>query len=279
MKIKYLGTAAAEAIPAVFCHCKVCEEARRLKGKNLRARTQALINDDMLVDLCPDTYLNSVRFEVDLSKIKHILITHTHSDHFLPYELEFRNDAENLATESVTVYGTKAVGEAMKRMIKEHKGVYFKELELFTPTVIGDYTVTALKAEHMIGSTETPVIYIIEHGGKSLLYCTDTGMLEGKCILPEVDMEYLKTLKKPFDFIGFDCTYAKVPLDTYHGHLSLADDAMLWQKFKEIGVATDKTIVYATHFSHWNMLMHDEMQALGDKYGIKIAYDGVEIEF
>ncbi len=277
MKIQYLGTAAAEAIPAVFCHCEVCEQARKLKGKNLRARTQALINDDMLVDLCPDTYMNSVRFGVDLSKIKHVLITHTHSDHFLPYELEFRTSAKNLAADSITVYGTKAVGDAMKKMIKEYDCVHFKEIELFKPTVIGEYTVTALEAIHM--QTETAVIYIIEYKGKSLLYCNDTGMIEGKRTLTEADMAYLKTLKKPLDFIGFDCTYATVPLDTYHGHLSLADDACLWQKFKEIGAATDKTIVYATHFSHWNMLMHDEMQKLGDKYNIKIAYDGVTVEF
>lgn len=29
MKIKYLGTAAAEGVPAIFCRCEVC---RKIKG-------------------------------------------------------------------------------------------------------------------------------------------------------------------------------------------------------------------------------------------------------
>ena len=30
MKIKYLGTAAAEGVPAIFCNCETCKEARKL---------------------------------------------------------------------------------------------------------------------------------------------------------------------------------------------------------------------------------------------------------
>ena len=38
MKIKYLGTAAAEAIPALFCTCDVCRKARKVGGRELRLR-------------------------------------------------------------------------------------------------------------------------------------------------------------------------------------------------------------------------------------------------
>lgn len=44
MKFIYLGTAAAEGFPAVFCDCAFCKEARMLNGKNIRTRSQALIN-------------------------------------------------------------------------------------------------------------------------------------------------------------------------------------------------------------------------------------------
>ena len=33
MKIKYLGTAAAEGITAVFCECETCKKAIELGGK------------------------------------------------------------------------------------------------------------------------------------------------------------------------------------------------------------------------------------------------------
>lgn len=45
MQFQYLGTAAAEGWPAVFCRCKYCLEAQRLGGKNIRTRSQAIVND------------------------------------------------------------------------------------------------------------------------------------------------------------------------------------------------------------------------------------------
>ena len=69
MRLTYLGTAAAEGFPAIFCNCEYCNEARRLGGKNIRTRSQALVNDDLLIDfLCGYTGLDSVaRYEERLS--------------------------------------------------------------------------------------------------------------------------------------------------------------------------------------------------------------------
>ena len=39
LKLQYLGTAAAEAFPGVFCHCETCAKARTLGGKNIRRRS------------------------------------------------------------------------------------------------------------------------------------------------------------------------------------------------------------------------------------------------
>ena len=55
MKIKYLGTAAAEAVPAPFCECEICERAREKGGRNIRTRSQAVIDDRILIDFCADT--------------------------------------------------------------------------------------------------------------------------------------------------------------------------------------------------------------------------------
>ena len=46
MKFHFLGTAAAEGIPALFCECAVCKEAREKGGRFIRTRSQALIDDD-----------------------------------------------------------------------------------------------------------------------------------------------------------------------------------------------------------------------------------------
>ena len=54
MRFTFLGTGAAEAIPDPFCRCRVCEIARRERGPHIRARSTALVNDDLLIDIGPD---------------------------------------------------------------------------------------------------------------------------------------------------------------------------------------------------------------------------------
>ena len=87
MKIKYLGTAAYEGIPSLFCECETCKKARAFKGKNIRTRSQALINDDLLIDFPPDTLVHANTYGIDFQRIHHCLITHSHSDHFYPEDI------------------------------------------------------------------------------------------------------------------------------------------------------------------------------------------------
>ena len=91
----------------MFCNCDNCREARRLGGKNLRARAQALIDDDLMVDFNADTYLNGQRFGIDLSAVKYFLITHTHRDHFTPFDFGCLSAgaSKNPTVDKVTLLG------------------------------------------------------------------------------------------------------------------------------------------------------------------------------
>jgi phosphoribosyl 1,2-cyclic phosphate phosphodiesterase len=44
MELLFLGTAAAEGIPSMYCNCDTCRIARIKKGKNIRNRSAVLIN-------------------------------------------------------------------------------------------------------------------------------------------------------------------------------------------------------------------------------------------
>ena len=55
MKLKYYGTGAAEGIPAMFCSCDICEKSRAAAGRNIRTRSQAMVDDRLLMDFGPDT--------------------------------------------------------------------------------------------------------------------------------------------------------------------------------------------------------------------------------
>ena len=98
MKLHYWGTAAAEGIPSVYCACDVCREAREKGGRYVRARSQVMFDDELLVDMGADTYQNSLKWGYDLSKLTDVLITHVHEDHYYPNELHnliYRPDPEN----------------------------------------------------------------------------------------------------------------------------------------------------------------------------------------
>lgn len=87
MKVRYLGTAAYEGVPSLFCQCRVCKESMKKGGRNLRSRSQMLVNDDLLIDFPPDTVWHAHKYGIDWSKIGNCLITHSHSDHLYPEDI------------------------------------------------------------------------------------------------------------------------------------------------------------------------------------------------
>ena len=110
MKITDYGTAAGEAWPGVFCRCELCEKARALGGKNIRTRSQTLVNDDLLLDLPPENHMHSLLYGLDLSKVEALLFTHSHSDHCYPEDLEFLREPYSHTRKSLLeVYGNTAV--------------------------------------------------------------------------------------------------------------------------------------------------------------------------
>ena len=48
MEIQYLGTAAAEGYPALFCSCDICKKARNAGGREIRTRTQSVVDNKIL---------------------------------------------------------------------------------------------------------------------------------------------------------------------------------------------------------------------------------------
>jgi phosphoribosyl 1,2-cyclic phosphate phosphodiesterase len=84
MKVTFLGTAAAEGYPALWCRCERCVVARERGGENLRLRSSVLINDDLLIDPGPDLVGSTIRLGVDVADVQAILITHLHDDHLDP---------------------------------------------------------------------------------------------------------------------------------------------------------------------------------------------------
>lgn len=275
MKIQYLGTAAAEGWPALFCHCRCCTEATRLGGKDLRTRSQAVIDDTLLVDFPPDTYHHMLQYGVRLPDIQHILVTHSHEDHFYPLDLTMRRRGccdDDLPP--LHIYGNDKVEALFRRTMAEMPAgteletrLQFHRVENFVPFEAGGYTVTPMTARH--AKNENCLIYLIEKDGKRLLYGNDTG------IFPEETFAFLAG--KQLDLVSLDSTMLRHKEGT--NHMGLEDNALVRQQLETLGCLHAGTRYVITHFSHNGGLLHHEIEPRAQEIGFQVAYDGMSVEF
>ena len=274
MKITYYGTAAGEGWPGVFCQCPICQSARKLGGKNIRTRSQALVNDDLLLDLPPDNQLHSLYYGLDLGKVRALLVTHSHSDHFYPEDLEFlREPFSHTYPCQMQIYGNDAVGRGILRgcrsMGGERERFLFHEAEPGQTFSVLDYTVTPLRATHAKG--EKCLFYHIAQGEKSLLYAHDTGSFT------QENLDTLARRPGKLRLVSLDCTSQMHRDGAYH--MGLEDAAEQKERLLALGLADADTVWVVNHFSHNGGWLHEEMAAQAGKYGMIASYDGMSITF
>lgn len=275
MKIRYLGSAACEGWPAVFCDCDACSRARKLGGKNIRTRAQALIDSSLLVDLPPDTYAHAVRYGLCLSQIKTLLVTHSHQDHFYPAELVMRAEpyAHIPPRGALDVYGNRKVRGFFEAALQQYDDsrnlgemVCFHEVSAFGSFDTADgYRVTPLPAVH--DSRENCLIYLIGKDGRNILYGNDSGFF------PEATWDYLKG--KHLNLVSLDCTCMLMRDGKYH--MGLPDDEDVKKRLLEEDCIDAETQIVVTHFSHNGALSHEEIEHEASKRGFLAAYDGFEL--
>ena len=274
MKFQYLGTAAAEAIPALFCGCPNCQKSRAIGGRAIRTRSQAIIDDTLLIDLPADTYFHFIAHNVDPLKLTACLITHTHSDHLYPKEIMNLTPTTAKVPEGfhLTFCGSDKVGEMIApplAAIEKHNRTSFTELTAFEPAAIGKYTVTPLPSIHDPNSG--PFFYMISDGVKTVLYAHDTHYFHDDV------WAYFEKTKPHFDLVSLDCTNACLPL-RYIGHMGLAENVRVRDRMMEIGVADADTKFICNHYSHnGTNVVYDDFVPIAGKEGLLVSYDGMTV--
>ncbi len=278
MKITFYGTAAAEAMPALFCYCDHCERARKAGGRNIRTRSQALVNDDLLIDLPADTYMHVINYGLDLRSIEQILVTHSHEDHLYPLELgnvrdpfaHRKPDAKPIKVYTSQNSSSELIDALEKTRVKDTH-VQHCLMNAFESQQVGKYTVTPLLANHAMKLD--PLIYMISDGEKTMLYGNDTGWFR-----PET-WAYLEDNKPYFNFVSLDCTCTCDEIPYADNHMNLLTCTNVKKKMIEIGCADENTVFCLHHFSHNGSYTYDELVPVAAELGFLVSYDSMEYEF
>lgn len=278
MIIKFLGTGAAEGVPAMFCNCHICQNVRALGESEFRTRTQVIIDDCISVDFPPEAYAHSLKYDTQLGKIKYLLVTHSHMDHFYAHDFILRGyKYAQIEEHKLKIYGNtevKAVFEECTR--REMKPEVAPNIEMHTVRpyqnfTVGEYKVLTIPAQH--SQTEDCLLYYIEHAGKGYLHLYDTGRIENAAF------EYLAKNKARAQVVAIDCTFVEHTAGERSRHMGIEDDMIMKDKLLKAGVIDEKTKIIITHFSHNGNPIRAHLAEIEKKYNVTAAYDGFEVDF
>ena len=273
MRVLFLGTAAAEGYPAVFCECAHCTAARARGGRNLRRRAALMVNDDLLIDMGPDFVASMHGTGANFGRVATMLITHAHGDHFhLPNLYMRRSNFCATTPARMDVFGTPPTIGAITREAQA-RGLSEEEFHLRLNTIrpgaswqAGRYRVTAFPAAH--AEELEPVFFAIEEGGRTLLYASDTGPF------PAETWEQLGAFR--FDCAVIESTLGIGPPGTHH--LSMQQCAAHHRRLEDEGLLRPGAQRYATHFSHNRTPPYLECAEFFAPHGVEPAYDGLVVQ-
>lgn len=277
MKIDFLGTAASEGVPAMFCSCPYCREIRRRGWKEYRTRSQVLIDGILSVDFPPEAYYHSLKFGIDLSALRYILVTHSHMDHFYAHDFVLRGyKYAELEEDVLHIYGNEEISKVysactlreLKREVSAHLNV--NVIKSFQQLNIGGYRVLTIPAIH--GTKEDALLYYIERDGKGYLHLYDTGALSDEAI------GFLAEKRAKAALVAFDCTFLDAPYQAGRRHMCADGVAEIALRLAKAGITDGETKKVITHFSHNSNPVSERLAEIEQKYGVIAAYDGFGLE-
>lgn len=268
MEMTLLGTAAAEGWPGLFCKCNVCMETRRLRGRNLRTRSSAMIDNVLKIDLPPDTLHHVMQYNLDLTQLRAVLFTHAHDDHLCATELQYIGPwfVTTPRSDKLHVYGPPEVKKRLQCELNlEQVPIEIQVLTPFETVDVANYLVTPIIARH--DPSQICYNYILQSpDGSQILYASDTGYYE------EETWNFMEGVH--FDAVIAECTNGPTSSD-YSGHMGVTELLQMRRRLIDTGSISPECLFVATHFSHQGGENHSGLEAIFTPESVVTAYDGI----
>lgn len=275
MRITILGSAAAEAVPSLWCRCEVCRIARQNGGKDLRRRTSYLIDRDTMIDFGPDAFWQSWTAGILWEELKQIIFTHQHSDHCNPVELGWRRKGFAQNAPALTIYGSPEIrkyceiimGKTDMKSVELWPDTEFCEPENGVPMQAYNMEIFSIPARH---GAEDSRNYILTRDGKSLLIAHDSGFW--------TEEAWNTAAGRTVDCVIFDGTCALKFAEHEEGHMGAAAGVRFRDELLKRGILKKDGLAIVNHFSHNGNSLQADLEAYFAPHGIEVGYDGKVID-
>lgn len=253
MKILFLGTSAGWPLPRLGCQCKLCSSCN---PKDKRLRPVILIDESILIDCGPDIYHQLIKNQVDTSKLKALIITHSHLDHILGfYDLGHLYNRQQKELKLITTQG----------VLNDFHKIYPYPLHPFRPQIVKpDETFDFEKNKISLVSvfhSRRPCFGVKIKTNRILAYVPDFRKI------PKTSQKTLGNV----DLLILDGSSLDKRGQSKN-HISIKQGLEIARKLQP-------KKVYFTHLGHITGL-HQELEAFIQKEGgskFHLAYDGLEI--
>jgi adenosylcobinamide kinase / adenosylcobinamide-phosphate guanylyltransferase len=259
MEVLLLGTGAADGWPNPFCTCASCADAAQ-RGE-IRGQTAALIDDVLMLDCGPEAPRAALRFGRNLADVRHILLTHAHTDHLGPQALLFRAWVD--AGHVLEVIGPADALDACRPWVGPDDPVSFVPVRAGDSLSVGAYSVRVLPARHRVFRDGDAVLFDVTGPDDArLLWACDTGPLPGEWFDGVRDAA--------FDVVFLEETFGDRS-ELGSGHHGLPEFAETVAALRRCGAVVESTEVVAVHLGHHNppiTRLRERLQVSGARPGV-----------